>query len=105
MADRDLVALTRAYVTDLTERPPRAALRRLAICDDIQGDYTVLTIGWDGPKRVVGVTLLVSISNDQIAIHHDGTPGFADYLIAHGVPEESIAITFHTPHTPERIAA
>lgn len=33
----------------------------------------------------------------RVTIHHDGTPGFADYLIDHGVPEAQIALAFHAP--------
>jgi hypothetical protein len=37
------------------------------------------------------------IHDGMITIHHDGTPGFAAYLIEHGVPEAQIAFTFHPP--------
>jgi hypothetical protein len=102
MANIDLVALTKTYIADHTARSVRGSLERLAICDDLHGTYSIITIGWDGPKRIVGVTLLATIDGDRIAIHHDGTPGFAEYLIDQGISEDSITLTFHAP---ERIAA
>lgn len=97
MANVDPVALTRGYIAALTARPSPPALERLAVCDEARGTYSVITVGWDGPRRVVGVTLLATIHEGVVTIHHDGIPGFADYLIEHGVPEAQIALAFHPP--------
>ena len=45
MANIDIVALTKTYIADLTTRPHRPALERLALCDDTHGTYSVITVG------------------------------------------------------------
>jgi XisI protein len=97
MANLNLPALTRAYIADVTHSQGHAPLERFASCDDAHGVYSVITVGWNGPKRIVGVTLLVTIHEQHVTIQHDGTPGFADYLIEQGVPESAITLAFSPP--------
>lgn len=97
MAAVDPVALTRDYIHALITRPAPPPLDRLAVYDETRGTYSVITVGWDGPQRVVGVTLLATIHEGIVTIHHDGTPGFADYLLEFGMPEAQLVLAFHPP--------
>jgi hypothetical protein len=69
-----------------------------AIIDPVQGHYQLMTVGWDGQRRVHGCVLHVDIKNGKIWIQHDGTEeGIANRLVADGVPKDDIVLAFHSP--------
>ena len=106
MAYIDPAAVTRSYLHMITTRrgdPSPYAV--MPISDDEHQRYALITTGWEPLKRIVGVTLLVTIEDDRVFIHHDGTPGFADYLIDHGVPADKIVLAFYRePFTADQAA-
>ena len=68
------------------------------IIDPLQGHYQLMTIGWNGQRRIHGCLLHVDIKNGKIWIQHDGTEeGIANRLVAAGVPKDEIVLAFHSP--------
>jgi XisI protein len=68
------------------------------IIDHDQGHYQLMTVGWDGQRRIHGCLLHVDIKNGKIWIQHDGTEeGIANRLVAGGMPKSDIVLAFHSP--------
>lgn len=68
------------------------------LCDDDNGRYLLLDIGWRGKKRVFSPILYVCIEQEKIRIEEDWTEeGITDDLLRAGVPKEDIILAFHHP--------
>lgn len=96
----------RQYIRHLlSERAERAARQRAApeyevqtVFDTQQDHYQLLYVGWRGNKRDFGCILHVDIKGGKVWIQHDGTEeGFANRLVAMGVPKQDIVLAFHEP--------
>ncbi|MDD1414072.1 XisI protein [Dolichospermum sp. ST_con] len=60
--------------------------------------YQLMTVGWNGEKRIHGIMLHLDIKNNKIWIQHNGTErGITQDLLALGVPKEDIVLAFHSP--------
>lgn len=70
-----------------------------AIIDPVNDHYQLVTVGWNGSRRIYGCTLHVDIKHDKIWIQHDVTEeGLATRLVEAGVPKEDIVLAFHSPY-------
>ncbi|NER49951.1 MAG: XisI protein [Symploca sp. SIO1B1] len=96
----------RQYIRHLlSERAERAARQRTTteyevqtLFDTQQDHYQLLHVGWRGNRRDFGCILHIDIKGGQIWIQHDGTEeGFANRLVALGVPKQDIVLAFHEP--------
>jgi len=60
--------------------------------------YLVMSIGWQGVRRIHGCLIHVDIINDKVWIQRDGTEhGIAAELVAAGIPKDRIVLGFHPP--------
>jgi hypothetical protein len=65
------------------------------IYDPEADSFLLMTIGWNGDRRVHGCLVHVDIINDKIWIQRDGIEyGMANELIDAGVPKEKIVLAF-----------
>lgn len=66
---------------------------------DRQGnDYLLMSVGWQKPKRIHGVTIHVEIIGDKVWIQQDGTEeGIAEELVKAGIPRDKIVLGFRPP--------
>lgn len=56
-------------------------------------------VGWDGYKRVHGISIHLDLKGDKIWIQTDWTePGVAKELQELGVPKSDIVLAFHAPY-------
>jgi hypothetical protein len=79
-------------------RYANAEIQNEAIFDRENDRYMVVSVGWDGVKRVHGALIHIDIINGKIWIQRDGTEnGVARELVAAGVPKDQIVLGFHTP--------
>jgi XisI protein len=68
------------------------------ILDKENGHYQVLTVGWQGGKRVYDVLLHVDLKNNKFWIQQDYTqPSLTDQLLEAGVPKSDIVLGFQPP--------
>jgi len=68
-----------------------------AVFDRENDRYMVVSVGWDGVKRVHGALIHIDIINGKIWIQRDGTEhGVARELVAAGIPKDQIVLGFHT---------
>jgi hypothetical protein len=91
--------LLRQYV-ELDSRSPdtNPETEHLLVADDEQGHYLWLNLGWWKGERLNSPTIHVRLKDGKIWIEEDWTDiGFADQLLAAGVPKEDIVLAFHAP--------
>lgn len=82
----------------LTNRPPQADVLIEPIMDTVGDHYQIMTTGWMDQVRVYGAILHVDIRDGKIWIQHDGTEeGFANRLVAAGIPKSDIVLAFQSP--------
>ena len=75
-----------------------------AIFDPANDRYLIISVGWDGVKRIHGALIHVDISDGKVWVQRDGTEqGIARELVAAGIPKDQIVLGFHPaevrPHT------
>jgi hypothetical protein len=73
-------------------------MRSMPIFDTEHDRYLVVTIGWDGPRRVHDIVIHLDIIGSKIWIQCDNT----DAVVAHdleraGVPKKDIVLGFQPP--------
>lgn len=79
-------------------RYANAEIQNEAVFDRENDRYMIVSIGWDGVKRVHGSLIHIDIINGKIWIQRDGTEhGIARELVAAGIPKDQIVLGFHTP--------
>jgi XisI protein len=74
------------------------AIEHQVILDKENGHYQVLTIGWQGGRRVYDVLLHADLKNNKFWIQQDYTqPSLTDQLLEAGVPKSDIVLGFQPP--------
>ncbi len=74
------------------------------IIDRENHHYQVVTIGWDGYKRVHTATLHFDITDGKICIQQDQTEhGIAHDLVEMGVPKSEIMLNYLLPEVREEL--
>lgn len=69
---------------------------RELVIDREKDRYLLLTLGWDGKRRVYYPVIHIDICDGKLWIQHDATEdGVARDLIAAGVPKERIVLAFY----------
>ena len=69
---------------------------RELIMDREKDRYLLLTLGWEGKRRVYYPVVHIDIRDGKLWIQHDATEdGIARDLIAAGVPKEQIVLAFY----------
>ncbi|WP_071880614.1 XisI protein [Pleurocapsa sp. PCC 7327] len=68
------------------------------IVDRNNSHYRLITMGWEGKRRVHSCLVHLEIIDDKIWIQRDGTEdGIANDLVAAGIPKNQIILAFHPP--------
>lgn len=68
------------------------------ICDDTNGQYQLLKIGWRGEHRVRNQIFHIRLKNDKFWIEEDWTEeGIGTELMRLGVPREDIVLAYNPP--------
>jgi hypothetical protein len=65
---------------------------------DETGNYLLISMGWDGDKRIHSCLVHLDIINDKIWVQRDDTEdGVTSELVAAGIPKDRIVLGFHPP--------
>ncbi|NJO66763.1 MAG: XisI protein [Leptolyngbyaceae cyanobacterium RM1_405_57] len=80
-----------------------------AVFDENSDSYLLVTLGWDGAKRIHGCLVHIEIINNKVWVQRDETEdGVTKELVAAGIPKHSIVLGFHPedvrPHTGYAVA-
>lgn len=101
----DTVTTYRAIVQDVLRsythiRYANAEIYNETLLDVPSDRYAVMSVGWDGQKRVHACLLHLDIIEGKVWIQWDGTEnGIAHALLEAGIPKHDIVLGFH----PENI--
>lgn len=77
-------------------KPSYGEVELETIFDMAHDHYQLLSVGWNGYKRIYGSILHVDIRDGKIWIQYDGTEeGIANRLVKMGVPNSDIVLAFH----------
>jgi len=58
--------------------------------------YLVMSVGWDGPRRIHGSMIHIDLIDGKVWIQRDGTEdGVANELVSAGIPKSDIVLAFH----------
>ncbi|HAZ48604.1 MAG TPA: XisI protein [Cyanobacteria bacterium UBA11369] len=73
-------------------------IENLPIWDFENDNYLLMSVGWNGIKRVHNVALHVRIREGKIWIEWDGIEeGITQELLDAGIPKEDIVLAFYHP--------
>ncbi|MBD2314155.1 XisI protein [Desertifilum sp. FACHB-1129] len=73
-------------------------LKCKTVFDRESDSYLLVTLGWEGVKRVHGCLVHLDIINGKIWVQRDDTEdGVTGELLAMGIPKEHIVLGFHPP--------
>ncbi len=93
----------RQLLTEYVVVPIKNGEIELQLVFDTERDrYQVMSVGWDGYRRVHGCVLHLDIRDGKIWIQHNGTEWhIGEALVALGVPREEIILGFQAPYLRE----
>lgn len=87
----------RDYVA-LVQKSPNLPYQVIMAFDDEHHQYLVRKVGWQANKRILKTVLHLALQAGKIYIEEDGTEeGIATWLLAHGVPNSDIVLSFQPP--------
>lgn len=70
-----------------------------AVFDNERASYLLVTLGWDGVKRIHGCLVHIDLIDEKIWVQRDDTEdGVTDELVAAGIPKDKIVLGFHPPN-------
>jgi hypothetical protein len=93
----------RHYIKSIIEeysqyKPSYGDVELQVIIDKEHNHYQLMTVGWNGEKRIHGIMLHIDIKDSKIWIQHNGTERrIAQDLLELGVPKQDIVLAFHSP--------
>ena len=77
---------------------PKDEIEEQLIIDTQRDHYQILTIGWNGIKRVYYPVFHIDIKNNKIWVQEDATDyDFVGELEKRGIPKSEIVLAFHSP--------
>ena len=82
------------------ERQPKAEqdVTVEGLIDEQHDNYMVLSIGWEGTKRIQNMVAYVRLRSGKFWIEEDWTEeGIVSYLEDVGIPNEHIVLSFNPP--------
>ena len=80
-------------------KPSYGNLEQFTVFDTQNDHYQLVTVGWNGDRRVFSCLIHIDIKGDKIWIQHDGAEvGVANELVELGAPKQAIVLGFHDPN-------
>lgn len=91
------------YFANLSSSAPSLhELEEQLILDKEHNHFQLLTIGWEGTRRVYYPVFHIDIKNEKIWVQEDATDfDFVGELERRGVPKSDIVLAFYSP--PKRV--
>ena len=84
----------RAFLTELTKTNVDTEI----LCDDHNGQYMVMRIGWRAETRVHRPLFYLRLKEGKIYVEEDWTKeGIANELMLMGIPASDIVLAFNPP--------
>jgi hypothetical protein len=69
------------------------------IFDTERDHYQVMSIGWQGKRRIHHAVIHIDIKGDKVWVQHDSTDAeIANELVERGIPQTQIVLGFQPAH-------
>lgn len=82
----------------LEATPDEPSVDTLAIQDDESGNYLLVEVGWQSPRRIYNVIFHLHLKEGKIWVEQDWTEdGIANHLLTAGIQPEEIELGFQSP--------
>jgi hypothetical protein len=100
----DRLSTYREIVKQLLEEhaqypPAHGQIELETVFDTEQDRYQLVSLGWQGKRRVHGCLIHIDLKGDKVWIQHDSTDAeIAKALVERGIPPESIVLGFYPEH-------
>jgi len=73
-------------------------IQNQAIFDRKNDHYLIMSIGWEGARRIHGCLIQVDIIDGKVWVQRDGTEDGVTYELEEaGIPKHDIVLGFHEP--------
>lgn len=83
--------LTKVVRAEEQYQPSFAPIKIVPVCDASSGQFLLLMIGWEGPRRVDRILFHAQLLDGQVYLETDGTEeGLSSLLIEAGIRAEDI---------------
>lgn len=83
-------------------RPSHGNIRVDVVLDEVHDRYAMMTAGWNRGAHVCNNIFYATIHAGKVYLEHDGIGyGISDDLIARGIPEEDIVLTWMQDPLPD----
>lgn len=81
-------------------KPAYGDIDREVIFDEERGHYELLSIGWEGKKRIHSAVFHIDIKDGKVWLQHNATDlEVAEELVEAGIPREQIVLGFVLPQS------
>ncbi|MEO1743671.1 MAG: XisI protein [Cyanobacteria bacterium J06629_9] len=99
MAELNYDQIVRQVLIEYTLIPySRGDMHTRLIVDSEAGSYLLITIGWDGPRRIHGCMVHIDIIGGKVWIQRDDTEdGVTPDLESLGISKDNIVLGFQEP--------
>jgi hypothetical protein len=85
-------------VAELVHRNQEPEVQTFCIFDDDRDQYLLLRTGWDGNRRIRGISIYVRLHAGKIWVEEDRTDdGIVNALLKTGVPASDLVLGFLSP--------
>jgi len=103
---RDYHRIVQELLTDYSQIPYlQENLRDETIFDSISGRYMLVTVGWQGRKRINTIVLHIDVHDNQVIIQCNNTDqNIVQELVDAGIPSEVIVYP-QAPHEQATLTA
>jgi len=76
-------------------KPINGDIENIIIFDETHDRYQLVSMGWEGKKRVYGCVMHIDIKADKVWLQNDNTDAnIAQQLIVKGIPRKQIVLGF-----------
>jgi hypothetical protein len=80
-------------------KPSYGDIERFTAFDTQNDHYQMLSVGWEGHRRIYGCLIHIDIKDGKVWVQYDGTEdGVANELVELGVPKLDIVLAYQAPY-------
>jgi hypothetical protein len=94
----EIIKLLEYYNSIQSISPKADEMYDQLIIDEKHDHYAIMSVGWEGTRRIYYPVFHLDIINDKIWVQEDATDfDIVGELEARGVPKSDIVLAFHSP--------
>lgn len=95
---KEIISLLEYYNSIPSQTPKAEEMYDQLIIDEKHDHYAIMTVGWEGSKRIYFTSFHIDIINEKIWVQEDNTDcDIVGELESRGIPKSDIVLAFHAP--------